>query len=92
MTAIDAVLGQQQHNPDLQHQGRLVGRRPKHIVEGADAGELAAEDVKRLGGARPRHGRDRQRTGARRDIGNDDRHDVKKRMAATFVGSAIEKV
>ena len=70
-----AVLGQQQHDADLQHQRRLVCRRPKQIVEGADAGELAAEHVKRLGGARPGHGRDRESTGTRRDIGNDDRHD-----------------
>ena len=48
-----AVLGQQQDDPNLQHQGDLVGRGPEHVVEGADAGELAAEDVERLGRARP---------------------------------------
>ena len=75
MTTIDAVLGQQQHNADFQHQGRLIRRRPKQIVEGTYAGELAAEHVKRLGGARPGHGRDRESAGTRRDIGNGDRHD-----------------
>ena len=42
-----AVLRQQQHDPHLQHRGDLVGGRPEHVVERADAGELAAEGVER---------------------------------------------
>ena len=70
-----AVLGQQQHDPHLQHQRGLVGRRPEHVVERADAGELAAERVERFGRARARHRGHRLRAAARGDIGDDDRHD-----------------
>ena len=52
-----AVLRQQQHDADLQHQRGLIGGRPQHVVERADAGELAAEGVERLRRARPRHRR-----------------------------------
>ena len=34
-----AVVGQQQDDADLQHQGRLVGARPEHVVERAGAGQ-----------------------------------------------------
>ena len=47
-----AVLRQQQHHAHLQHQRDLVGGGPQHVVERAGAGELAAEGVERLGGAR----------------------------------------
>ena len=47
------VFGQQQHDAHLQHQRDLIGRRPQHIVQRADAGQLAAEDVERLGRSRP---------------------------------------
>ena len=46
-----AVLRQQQHDPHLQHQRGLVRRRPKHVVEGADPRQLAAERVEQF---RPR--------------------------------------
>ena len=49
-----AVLGQQQDDAHLQHQGDLIGGRPQHVVERADAGELAAEGIERFGGPGPR--------------------------------------
>ena len=70
-----AVLRQQQHDAHLQHQRGLIGGRPQHVVERADAGELAAERIERLGRARARHRGDRLRAHARRDVGDDDRHD-----------------
>ena len=47
-----AVLRQQQHDAHLQHQRGLIGGRPQHVVERADAGQLAAEGVERLRRAR----------------------------------------
>ncbi len=43
-----SVLRQQDDHAHVQHQCGLVGRRPQHVVEGTDAGELAAEGIKRL--------------------------------------------
>ena len=54
-----AVLRQQQDDPDLEHRGDLVGRRPEQVVERADAGQLAAEEVEVLGHLGPLAGRDR---------------------------------
>ena len=70
-----AVLRQQDDDPHLEHQGDLIGGRPQHVVERADAGELAAERVERLGGARARHRGDRLGADARRDVGDERRHD-----------------
>ena len=76
-----AVFRQQQHDADLQHQRGLVSRRPQHVVERAGAGELAAERVERLGGARPLHRRDRLHAAARRDARHDhgDEREQRKR-------------
>src|SRR5664279_561819 len=49
----DAVLGQQQHHPHLQHQRDLVGGRPQYVVQRRGARQLAAEGVERFGGAHP---------------------------------------
>ena len=49
-----AVARQQQHDPHLQHQRGLIGRRPQHVVERAGAGELAAERMQRFDGAHAR--------------------------------------
>ena len=38
-----AIFRQQQDDADLEHQRRLIGARPKHVVERAGAGQLAAE-------------------------------------------------
>ena len=67
-----AVLGQQQHDPHLQHQRRLVGGGPERIVEGADAGQLAAEGVERLDGAHALQRRDGVGAPARGHVGDDD--------------------
>ena len=66
-----AVLRQQQHDPHLQHQRGLIGRRPQHVVERADAGQLAAERIEQFvprarARARPRPGCARARRSARR--------------------------
>ncbi len=63
-----AVLRQQQHDAHLEHQGGLIGRRPKHVVERADAGELAAECVEQLDRADALVRGDRLRAPARGDI------------------------
>ncbi len=70
-----AILGQQQHDADLEHQRGLIGGRPQDIIERADAGELAAEGVKQFGAARPPDRGDGLRAHARGHVGNDDRHD-----------------
>ncbi len=70
-----ALLRQQDHDPHLEHQGDLIGGRPQHVVERADAGELAAEGVERVGGARPRHRRHRLDAHPRGDVGDERRHD-----------------
>ena len=70
-----AIVGQQQDDPDFEHQRRLIGARPKHVVERAGAGQLAAEGIERLGGARPGHGGYGKRSRSRRDIGHHDGHD-----------------
>ena len=43
-----AVLRQQQHDPDLEHERGLIGRRPQYIVERAHTGKLAAERIEQL--------------------------------------------
>ncbi len=69
------VLGQQQHDADLQHQGGLIGRGPQHVVERADARELAAEGIERLDRAgAPLRGHDRA-PAARRHVRDNDRND-----------------
>ena len=70
-----ALLGQQDHHPHLEHQRDLVGGRPQHVVERADAGELAAEGVERIGGARPRHRRGGLDAHPCGDVRNERRHD-----------------
>ena len=62
-----AVLGQQQHDAHFQHQRGLIGGRPKHVVERAGAGELAAERIKRFGDAGAFGCRLRLRASARGD-------------------------
>ena len=71
------VLRQQQHDPHLQHQRDLIGRRPQHVVQRADAGQLAAEDVERLGRARPARCHQRLRAHARGDVRDKRRHQGK---------------
>ena len=87
-----AVLRQQQHDAHLQHQRGLVGGRPEHVVERADARELAAEGVERLGGARPA---DRGTAWVRTRAATLETMiaiTMKKKNAATLVGSVIVKV
>ena len=69
------VLRQQQHHAHFQHQRGLVGRRPQHVVEGADPGQLAAEGVEQFDVANAvvrRHG---LRAHARGNVGHHDGHD-----------------
>ena len=82
MTPIEPSFGQQQHNPDLQHQGGLIGRRPEHVVQRAAACELAAEAVERFGRARAVHRGDRLGAHARRDIRDQRSHDDEKEERA----------
>ena len=70
----------------LSIRGDLVRARPKHVVERADAGKLAAEGVERLGGARPGHGGYGERPHARRDVryhhGNDGEEEERRRRSS----------
>ena len=63
-----ALFRQQQHHAHFEHQRRLIGRRPQHVVERRCAGELAAEGIERLGRSCPVHRRHRLRTAACGDV------------------------
>ena len=86
-------VGQQQDHLHVELRGDLVGGGPEHVVERRGAGELAAEGVERLGGAGAAPGRSRawRRTCAAR-LETSTATTVKKRKAATLVGSAIVSV
>ena len=43
-----AVFRQQQHHAHLQHQCRLICRRPQHVIQRADPCQLAAEGIEQL--------------------------------------------
>ena len=70
-----ALLRQQDDDPHLEHQRDLIGGRPQHVVESADAGELAAERIERVGGARSGHRGHRLHAHPRGDVGYQGGHD-----------------
>ena len=72
-TTTVSALRQQDHHAHLQHQRDLVHRRPQQVVQVRSAGQLAAELIQLLGGARalPRH--DRLGADARGQVAGDHR-------------------
>ena len=88
LDADDAIIRQQQHDTHLQHQRDLIGRRPQHIIQLRGARQLAAERIKRLGGAHAIQRRDRLRADARGDIRHHkrDQHEKEKRRDVGRIG------
>ena len=70
-----AVLRQQQHHPHLEHQCGLIGGRPQHVIERADAGQLAAESIEQLDRTHALMGGHGPGPPARGKMRHDDGHD-----------------
>ena len=71
----EAILRQQQNDPDLQHQRSLIRRCPEDVVEGSDPGQLAAECVKQFHRAHAVMRGHGLGSPARRKVRDHDRHD-----------------